>query len=443
VHRRAAAGVAAGLACLAATLTACPSTINGHTRRSGPSGPWGDRPVTESPSDPRGDRPATGAATDTAALLALDPRTGEPLRRTELPMTMVSGPVISGNEVLVEGNNACFGPGAKPTPSVMAAVDTATGRLTWRRPLSAVSCQGVYDPIVGGQSAVVSATPSCGVVTRTATTTGVNCPVLTVFDVNSGDPLWRSTASVLFGSGDAFVAVTQDGITDLDAASGSPRWAVRPSYGAIAGSTVNSQLSGETGSAAVGLLLTTLPHGKIATADLEQPAANTVVTGVDLASGDSRWHSAFYHEHLHDPLTADGDVAAVLVHHDLSVLDAWSGRPLWQHTYPGETGVTGAAGVIYVNQVVRRRNSLVAVDARTGTRRWRTNDLGDCVFAAPDNGVVIVKDDTILSSPRLHAIDPDSGQVLWTRTIHFPALVAATDDTVFVTTSPMNSYPSS
>ncbi|MEO3852658.1 PQQ-binding-like beta-propeller repeat protein [Streptomyces sp. B8F3] len=249
-------------------------------------------------------------------------------------------------------------------------------------------------------------------------------------DPRNGDELWRRR----WGSGDGGEFTTGDGtaylvdppeaesprVQALDPASGDERWTYRKEFGivhavAAAGGltylatdgvvALDSRGGSERWSAGASAFSLTPGSGFVLADDGED------VTALDAADGGKRWsHPA---ENTTAVLAADGLVFVCDTYLRLVVLTAEDRAVVWDEelTYPSTVHAAGA-GMLFVTE----NNLFQARRADTGRVVWSEPAVE---FAGLAGGAVhvwgsVTADGTTDDRPRLYALDPADGDVLWT-----------------------------
>ena len=231
--------------------------------------------------------PSEGAL-DSPVVYALDLATGRQRWRTVLDRgtdLQWAAPVVDGGQVLVA--DTLSHEGSAPT-SHLHALDADTGRVRWKADLHADQ-QGFFaePPVVAG-GLVYVATASRR---------------LLALDADSGREVWLASGfPVVAGVRDGLViAVIDDRLAALDAASGVRRWQVPISGG------------GE--------------HWPVLDGDTVYVASVDNVSAVDAATGTTRWRVPV--DPAVGPPVRVGGRLYVATNSRLLALDASSGRPLW------------------------------------------------------------------------------------------------------------------
>jgi outer membrane protein assembly factor BamB len=167
------------------------------------------------------------------------------------------------------------------------------------------------------------------------------------------------------------------------------------------------------------------------------PTERMVITAVDIANGGILWQTPLEESDRRGTVgtLAVAGVLAFCVNGHVDVLDPRSGDPLWSKPYPDDltTRIAVTPGRVYVSHSLGSEGYLEARDARTGHQIWEQSSEGGDVFAAPGGQVLIVRDRSGTTRPRLQSIDPAGGGTVWTDTVAFPAEVAVSGDAVYVT----------
>lgn len=332
--------------------------------------------------------PVIGAAADLApcangrspALFALDPATGG-VQWTHC----TDRPVIT--TALGATDDTAFALEAEATASAarFVAVDAATGKERWgvavarqQWPAGPMAAQGVVVLVVGTE--------------------------LVGFDARTGNRRWAEPAAgatpIAHTEKLVVVAATTNPtgpnppsgvVRGVDRTSGRARW--------------SAPLRMEDAS---GVMVGRSPAA--VTADVVVVPRSSELVALDLTNGAVRWTG----DALDHPTAAAGVVIGGASDRTVSALDPADGKTLWSTTGRpsyGDLWVLGD-GAAYVID-----GGIAALDARTGSMRWRrgqTADLGSEPWAAP-KGRVIVGWEGVVSS--LSAAD---GSTVWT--VH-PALV--------------------
>jgi outer membrane protein assembly factor BamB len=231
--------------------------------------------------------PSEGAV-DPPVVYALDLATGQQRWRTVLDRgtdLQWAAPVVDGGQVLVA--DTLSHPGSAPT-SHLHALDADTGKVRWKADLHADQ-QGFFaEPPVVADGLVYVATAS-----RT----------LLAIEGDSGREVWRASGfPVIAGVRDGLViAVIEDRLAALDAASGLRRWEV----------PVNAR--GE--------------HWPVLDGDSVYVASVDDVLAVDATTGTTRWRVPL--DPAVGPPVRVGPRLYVATRSGLLALDASTGRPLW------------------------------------------------------------------------------------------------------------------
>ncbi|MGI8477492.1 MAG: PQQ-binding-like beta-propeller repeat protein [Thermomicrobiales bacterium] len=246
----------------------------------------------------------------------------------------------------------------------------------------------------------------------TSNADGTTSHVLAALDVKTGADLWTAT---LTGDSGRYAPAVADGLV----------FAVTP-YGLVA--------FDET----TGALAWSYPSAEIVRSDALAVAGGLVyftaddgsLRAVEAQSGSERWRTTIpgsdSQKFGSQAPVAVADGIAYAVGYDGIVLaaDAKTGRQLW--TFQPEGGVQRAPmvadGVIFVASIVNEQGPagtpgrLYALDARSGTQRWKPLVVASSFEMAAGHGAVYLSSATPDGAP-LSAFDIQTGRPLWTSAI--------------------------
>ena len=146
-------------------------------------------------------------------------------------------------------------------------------------------------------------------------------------------------------------------------------------------------------------------------ADGDRLVAGTVsgdVVALDPATGEIAWRGAMTDAVRRTPVTDGDTVAAVDAAGHVTAWDLDSGAELWSDDirFGGALGIAGSV------LGVRGENSVVALDLRTGERRWSTR-VGTATGGAAVVGTGRTL--TVADSERTVGLDRETGELLWER----------------------------
>ena len=165
-------------------------------------------------------------------------------------------------------------------------------------------------------------------------------------------------------------------------------------------------------------------------------AEDTLVC-LDLANGAMLWKTALPGEPLGRRASAtpsvDGGKVFAVGSARVWCLDAASGKTLWETPLTSERGIN-ASPLVVDGAVIVNADALIAYEAATGLERWRRSEAGGTnsspvAWTADGRTLVIVNGRNALS-----ALDPRTGEIVWTAPGGGPSTPAILGDILAVQT---------
>lgn len=410
---------ATALSLLAAGLVGCGGTITygSSTPTSKPLPPGLVYTPTEPPSTPPlGTTPGT--------LLAFDAKTGAPLWQGQAPMADMGQPVVAGGMVFVQGTYGA-------PPLVLAAFDARNGDLAWRASIPGV-CGGF--PIFTAFASSIVLTPGCA---PAAGPPGAQW-VVNGLDTRTGRQLWTAQGGEpAVGSGPVVVLVqspTNDfRVRGLDPLTGRQLWEAQ-----LTSTNIPPLVNGQIALVQqYGCPTSTNPPDIKASTCPGPGQARSFVSRLDPVTGSQLWQAGFGQGGQLRRLLL-GDVAVFSVDVEtppppgqpvaapppgaIGALDPADGKELWRQTVSTGLSLPALAvpGTVYVEQMTPSSSAkqcpnsrLDALDSKSGTLRWRLDNLQACEMTVDADGLAVVLVLTTFSGTKIVVLDPATGTELW------------------------------
>ncbi len=411
---------ATALSLLAAGLVGCGGTIT-----FGSSTPTPQRQPPGSiyvPSEPPLTPPA---GTTRGTLLAFDAKTGDPLWQAQAPMADMGQPVVADGMVFIQGGYG--GP-----PIVLAAFNARSGPLTWRASIPAV-CGGF--PVFTAFGSGIVLTPGCR---QAAGPPGVQW-VVNGLDPKTGRQLWTAQGGEpAVGSGAVVVLVRsptdQIRVRGLDPLTGLQLWEAQ-----LTSTNIPPLANGQVALVQqYGCPTSANPPDVTASSCPGPGQARSFVSRLDPSNGSQLWRAGFGQGGQLRRLLL-GDVAVFSVNVELppppgqppsegplpgaiGALDTATGAELWRQTVSTEMSVPALAvpGTVYVEQIKPSNapkqcptTRLDALDSKSGTLRWRLDNLQACEMTVDSDGQAVVVVLTTFSGTKIVVLDVATGTEVW------------------------------
>lgn len=410
---------------LAAGSAGCGGTI--YYGSSSPS----PRPQTKpSSSAIQAELPSPPPGTTPGTLMAFDAKTGASLWQSQTPMSAIGQLVVSDGMVFVVGGYG--GPSR-----VMAAFAPQKGDLIWR----------VATPGPCGFENTVSV--GSGVVLTTGCTQPARPPfpgqsIVHGVDPKTGRELWTAegiAAAAVSGTAVVIVQIPSGDfkVRGLDSLSGRQLWEARPTVTNIP-PAVNGRVALVVGYGCA----TSAPTPDIKASSCAGPGqARSFLSRLDPTTGSRLWQVGFGQGgQLRRLLLGDVAVFTVAVEtpptpgqppqqglgpERLGALDLNTGNDLWHETVPPEVVIPIGAvpGTVFLETLQADAQQCTtridALDSKSGTLRWRIDNLPFCQANVAVEGSTTV---FLLASPRaakLMVVDTATGTKVWEKPIAIPS----------------------
>ena len=412
----------AALLLLVGELAGCGGTIYYGSSSPSPRSqiePSSSAIQAELPSPPPGSTPGT--------LMAFDAKTGASLWQSQAPMSATTLLTVSGGLVFVVGGYG--GPSG-----VIAAFEAQKGDLIWRAPTPG-PC-GFENTVAVGSGVVL--TTSC---TPPARPPFSGQSIVHGVDPKTGRELWTAEGiAAVAGPSVAMVIVQGPSggfkVRGLDLATGQQIWEAKPTVTNIP-PDVNGRVALVVGYGCP----TESPAADIKPSNCTGPGqAGSFVSSLDPATGSQRWQILFGPGSQIRRRLLLGDVAVYLVAVEtppspgnpppaepgperLGALDLATGNELWRQTVAPETvtPIGAVAGTVFLEHVQATTQQCMtridALDSRSGTLRWRLDNLPFCqanVAAEGSTTVLLLASQT---EAKLMVADTATGTKVWEKPI--------------------------
>jgi len=404
------------LSLIATGLVGCSGTITYGSSTPNPHGP--SPGIAQVPSEPPLTPPP---GTTPGTLLAFDARTGAPLWQSQAPMAEMGLPVISSGMVFVQGGYG--GP-----RSVLAAFNARNGDLIWRAGSPAVcGVESIGPAILLVDSCQQAAAPP-GIV-----------KILRALDPKTRRELWTvEGGAAMAGSAAVLVIVVsaagESKLRGLDPLTGQQLWEAKLTITNVP-PLVNGQVALVQ---QYGCPTATNPPDVTARSCAGPGLARSFVSRIDPATGSQLWQAGFGPgSQLHRLLL--GDVAAFSIDVELppapgqppseapppgaiGALDPATGAELWRQSVTTASSFPALAvpGTVYVEQFKPPSAQkqcpsarLDALESKSGTLRWRLDNLQACQLSVDSDGRAVVVVLTTFSGTKIVVLDAATGTELW------------------------------
>lgn len=377
----------------------------------------------ELPSPPPGSTPGM--------LMALNAKTGDELWESQAPMSAMNQLVVSGGVVFVVGG---YG---GPT-GVIAAYAPQNGDLIWRAPTPG--------PCGFGNTVAVGS----GVVLTTGCAQAARPPIPGQSIVHGVEPktgreLWTAEGIAAVADSAIVMVIVQTSsgefkVRGLDPATGHQIWEAKPTVTNLP-PAVSDRVA-----LVVGYGCPTVPSS----ADIKpsnctgEGQAGSFVSSLDLATGSQRWQILFGPGSQVRRRLLVGDVAVYVVAVEtppapgkpppaepgperLGALDLTTGNELWRQTVAPETvtPIGAVAGTVFLEHLQATTQQCTtgidALDSRSGTLRWRLDNLPFCQANVAVEGSITVFVLASLTAAKLMVVDTATGTRLWEKPMTIPS----------------------
>ena len=350
----------------------------------------------------------------------MDSSTGEEVWRAVPSLGRLYQGARLGSRRLVATNAECSD--EESTNSRLVAFDAATGQRLWT-----TSGVGIATRTMFWAASPTVAADAQGVVVMGGGRFG---PGVKGLDARTGTVRWRSRADqreLGVSANLVFSAQSKDEnhlvLNAHSRRTGSLRWTFPTTQG-LAWGNIFDVVTADAHTVVVA-------NGNYLTRLGSRPASTTTFFVLDARTGDEKVHFV-----ADDPSFESSDfvmTGGLLIYAEGPTVvgrDLTNGAVRWQHRFeatpysPGDTGIgvryTGGRARVLV-QVQQR---VVALDSRSGTRRW---SIDDAWVAAGNSHTTILR---VANSSRFRAIDPRTGKTRWQRRV--PRRIGNPGDSVSV-----------
>ncbi len=354
-------------------------------------------------------------------LVAVRANSGDEIWAARPPILCPDQPTVVNNQLFIGGVGQS-GTTYASNDGTLVAFDRATGAEEWRSAArSSVSCppQQVFGiAAVSGSIAAVSVGEG-----------------VSGLDVKTGVERWSAALKAdgaLINTGDLVLVPAGQDIHALDSQTGRERWRSTSTR------AQNTQRFGDPVANSTSVFYVV--------ADQQTEASNKLVA-LDLATGSVDWQADLPPGKIRSPLLTDEDVVVTSIELPEAQrqaagsatrvtlgIDSRNGRELWRREIGGADAalvdwVAFADHTVYVMSNTPFGRGLEALDARTGVRRWVTQDLaGTREFIAAGDQLVVLGNGGDNPRPRdvtpqngsgmtVLALDDTNGAHIWKRTL--------------------------
>jgi outer membrane protein assembly factor BamB len=340
-----------------------------------------------------------GSAPRDSYMVAVRARTGDEIWAARTPNQSPGKPTVVNNQLFIDGA------GNYPTyDGALVAFDNTTGAESWRTSSSSFSSWhppqqafGIAAPVAGSIAAVSDGGRVRGL------------------DAKKGEERWSAALKAdgpPIDTGDLVLVAVDQEIHALDSQTGIERWVSTPA------TAPRTQRVGHPVANSTSVLLVEQ------TAESKYKYPENQLVALDLGTGSVRWQAALGSGNITSPLLTDEDVVVATASWGTLVIDSVSGRELWRREIGGSefilSWVALADQTVYLmssgphrpsepdRPFVPAGSSLEALDARTGARRWVTEDLaGTRDFIAAGDQFVLLGNGG--DNPRDYRVTPQNG----------------------------------
>jgi outer membrane protein assembly factor BamB len=404
------------LSLLAAGLAGCGGTITVGSSTPTPQGqpPGSINMPSEAPLTPP-------AGTTPGTLLAFDGKTGDPVWQSQAPLADLGQPVVADGMVFVQV-------GYGGSPIMLAAFNPRNGDLTWRTAI----------PLVCGETSMGSAILLIVSCMRTAGPPTMQALVHGL-DPKTGRELWTAVGvAAAAGSGTVLLIVQSPSgdfkVRGLDPVTGQQLWEAK-----VTTTNIPPLMKGQVALVQQYGCPTSANPPDVTPSSCPGPGqARSFVSRLDPATGSQLWQAGFGQGgQLHRLLLGDVAVFSVDVETPpppgqppsaapppgaIGALDPATGTELWRQTVSTGLSLPALAvpGTVYVEQMTPSSaprqcptSRLDALDSKSGTLRWRLDNLQACGITVDADGHAVVLVLRTFSATKIVVLDAATGAELW------------------------------